>query len=157
MNRRALGMVLTLGLFVFVVIRLTPWAASQGIPLALSSANGTYGASLPTPTESTCATTPGISTVGARTVSLHGQALITSGAGTTAMTLRLHRGSGTGGTQVVTATAVSDTAGDTKPYSFDYDDTPGEVAGLQYTLTAQPTGASAAGTINTCHLDAIAH
>lgn len=157
MNRRALGMALTLGLFVFIVMRVTPWATSQGIPLAVSSANGTYGASLPTPTEAVCATTPGISTVGARGISLHGQALITSGAGTTAITMRLRRGSGTGGTQVVTATAVSDTAGDTKAYSFDYDDSPGEVAGLQYTLTAQATGASAAGTINTCHLDAIAH
>lgn len=157
MNRRALGVALTLGLFVFVVIRLTPWAASQGIPLAISSANGTFGQSLVTPTETACVTTAGLSTVGARSISLHGQALITSGAGTTAMTLRLRRGSGTGGTQVVTATAVSDTAGDTKPYTFDYDDTPGEVAGQQYTLTAQPTGATAAGTIQTCHLDATAH
>lgn len=157
MNRSTLASIVVLSLFVFLMVSLSPHLKAQGIPFLMASANGTYGASLPTPTETACATTPGVSSIGARTMSLHGQALITSGAGTTAMTLRLRRGNGTGGTQVVTATAVSDTAGDTKPYSFDYDDSPGEVAGLQYTLSAQPTGASAAGTINTCHLDVIGH
>jgi len=146
-----------MGLFVFTIIHLTPYLAAQGIPFAMGSGNGTVGTSLVTPTETVCATTAGVSTVGARTITLHGYAQITSGAGTTAMTMRLRRGAGIGGANVVTPTAVSDTAGDTKGYGFNQDDSPGEVANQQYTLTAQPTAATAAGTIQTCHLDAIVH
>jgi len=73
---------------------------------------------------------------------------VTLGTGFTNLTLRVRRGSGTGGTLVNVALAATVTASQALYFSGSYADTPGAVAGQQYTLTAQGTGATGNATVN---------
>jgi len=141
-----------------LVAALTPHDAPAQVPsFYFGSQACSFGTSVPTGTETTLVTSAPLSTQGPRAIYLHGQAVLTAGTGTTAFTLRIRRGSGTGGANVITPTAISATAGGTADYDFTVIDTPGEVAGQQYTLTVQPTGASAAGTAQTCTLQYAAY
>lgn len=69
---------------------------------------------------------------------------ITIGASGTGLTLRIRRGTGLTGTQVNVTPTFSYVAGQNAGQSGCYFDTPGAIAGQQYTLTAQiPAGAAA--------------
>lgn len=80
-------------------------------------------------------------------VSLTGTVHLTTGTGTTSVTLRVRRGGLTGS---VVATAPADTAigaaGSTDPYTIQAPDAPPESVNLVYVLTVQQAGASGAGT-----------
>jgi len=130
----------------------------QGLPVVTASATcPAAGVTLTTTTETALVTTPGIATLGARTISIQSVAQITSGTAATAITLRVRRGSGTGGTSVGTPAALTVTAGNTAVLAYGFDDTPGESAGLQYTVTAQQTAATANGTAVSCELTVLGH
>ncbi len=74
---------------------------------------------------------------------------ILAGTGTTALVFRLRRGTTAAGT-LINAAAWTHTlaAGNSAVLSGAYFDTPGAVAGQQYSLTVSQTGAAAAGTFN---------
>lgn len=158
MVKQITGYVVLLGALIALALAAAPYVTAQLPALQVVSAACGYNAvNLVTGTETALATTPGISPFGPRTVSVQGSALITAATQTTAMTLRLRRGTGTAGALVVTPTAVSATAQATQAFTFAYDDTPGEVANQGYTLTAQATGATANSTVGICQLFVAAH
>lgn len=73
-------------------------------------------------------------------------ACITAGTGVISHTFRVRRGTALTGVQVNLAPWGSlSTAGSNTMYSFWYVDTPGAVAGQQYSLTVAQNGATAAG------------
>ena len=147
-----------IGVQIALALAVAPYITAQLPALqVVSSACGYNAVALVTGTETALVTTPGISPFGPRTVSVQGSALITVATQTTAMTLRLRRGTGTAGALVVTPTAVSATAQTAQGFTFATDDTPGEVANQGYTLTAQATGATANSTVGTCELFVAAH
>lgn len=104
---------------------------------------------LVTTTEAVVATLAGVSTSGpGRSVRLKGMAKLTTGAGTTAVNLRIRRDS-LAGTEVVESNIVQveSAAGNTEDHSIDGDDLlSGEIYNATYVLTAQLTGATGNGT-----------
>lgn len=158
--RRYLGYAGVLLAFVLVInyalpLILQAWA--QLPAFSFQSATCPYSTSITSTGETALATTPGLTTAGARTVSIQGQAIIQAPTGTSTLALKIRRGSGTTGANVITPTLVSATANAIAGYSFAWDDSPGEVAGQQYTLTVSPTGAGGAGTAFTCQITIEAH
>ena len=142
---------------VLVTNVLTPWVSAQ-VPAFFFGSTTCANVTVPTGTEVALATSGPISTQGARTISLHGSALVSPGVGATSFTMRIHRGTAVTGVDVVTpTTAVTPTAPGTAGYTADGDDTPGEVANQQYTLGLQMGGASTTGKVNTCELWYVAH
>ena len=138
---------------VAIAAGMRPDAVAQVPPLHLVSATcPSAGVTLTTTTEGSAVTSGGISTSPGQTVRVFGTAIITTGAGTTTVTLRIRRGSGIAGTSVGVPTAATVTAGNTVALSFGGEDSPGEVAGQQYSLTAQQAGATANGTVASCEL-----
>lgn len=79
-----------------------------------------------------------------------------TGTATTAYTMRLRRGSGATGALVNVASFVTESAGVNVSLSGCYQDTPGAVAGQQYSLTCTPSGATAAGAVLDVALLAVA-
>jgi hypothetical protein len=82
------------------------------------------------------------------TVRFRGEAKLTTGGSTTAVTLRVRRDS-VSGTVVDESNAVTieAAAGSTEDHDIQCDDSPsGEIFGATYVLTAQQTGAAANGT-----------
>lgn len=74
---------------------------------------------------------------------------ITTGTGTTALVHRIRRGTAITGTSIGFNTWINSvTAGNTVHLSGVYVDSPGIVAGQQYSMTVQQTGATAAGGLN---------
>lgn len=67
------------------------------------------------------------------------------GTGTTAVNVNLRRGSGTAGTLINNGGGITVTAGNQFIISGCYVDTPGAVAGMQYTLTLTGQGTTGAG------------
>lgn len=151
--RRAVAWIVLLIASVAVVEVVRPDAVAQIPPLHLASATcPAAGVTLTTTTEGSAVTSGGISTSPGQTVRVLGTAIITTGTGTTTVTLRIRRGSGIAGTNVGTPTAATVTAGNTVTLTFGGEDSPGEVAGQQYSLTAQQAGATANGTVASCEL-----
>lgn len=150
---RVLGIVL-----VALALGSLPAARAQVPPLHFASATcPSAGVTLTTTSEGSAVTSGGITTTGVQTVRVWGTAIVTTGTSTTAVTLRIRRGSGTAGPSVGTPTAATVTAGNAVSLSFAGEDAPGEVAGQQYSLTAQQTGAAANGTVNACELWVLAY
>lgn len=101
-----------------------------------------------TTTETIALTTAAISTPGPGTnVSIQGIIEMTYGTGTTAVTVRVRRGTTITGTLVGEGNAYTVAAGNTSEQTFSVEDTPGEVAGQAYVVTVQQTGATANGTV----------
>lgn len=101
---------------------------------------------LPTTTETVIATTAGLSTPGpGMTVRLLGTSHLTLGAGATGITMRIRRGVDTTGVVVGTADTLAEAASTTVQADVGGEDTPGEVAGQQYVMTAQQVAAAANG------------
>jgi hypothetical protein len=80
------------------------------------------------------------------TVRLRGNMQFTTGAGTTAVTPRIRRGTDATGTLIGEANAVTATASTTIEVEHEETDTPGDVASVSYVLTIQQTAAAANGT-----------
>lgn len=98
-------------------------------------------------TETVIMTLPGVSTNGAQDqVFVSGSMAVTAGTAATGVTVRVRRGTGITGTVIGTAEVDSVTAATTEPFPFDAFDTPGEVAGQQYVVTAQQVAATGNGT-----------
>lgn len=81
----------------------------------------------------------------------------TSGTGTTALRIRIRRGTDITGTVVVDSTPETALggAGNAAQYVLEGSDVPGDVGGQAYTLTIQQTGATANGTVTYAYLGAI--
>ena len=117
-------------------------------PLFFNSGNAAAQA-ISGSTEVVVATLNGVVTpLGAnQTVSLFGQAFITTGTTTTAVVVRIRRGSLTGtlvGDQ--TGQPVVAAAGSSNIYEANATDTPGDVTGFTYVLTVTDTGGGTGGT-----------
>lgn len=80
-------------------------------------------------------------------IAIFGLVSMTHGTGATAVTMRVRRGTTITGTLVGEANALSVTAGNSSEQNFGVLDSPGEVAGQQYVLTAQFTAATGNSTI----------
>lgn len=90
-----------------------------------------------------------------QTVRLMGMVNATTGAGTTAATLRIRR-TGLTGTLVSGADAMNQSVAATKGVQVEVfcDDTPGDIQGATYVLTYQGTGDTAVATFNAVRLEA---
>lgn len=109
-----------------------------------------------TTTETVAATTLPISTDGAnQTVNLDCSGEVTPGTSTTALVIKVRRGTGITGTQVGTTQTLTVTAPNKTGFSVQVADTPGEVAGQQYVVTVTQTGAAANGTIDQAAIQAV--
>lgn len=110
---------------------------------------------LVTTAETVIATSLPISTRSAsEQLTLTGWADITAGTGATGVILRIRRGTGTTGTLVSNATTQTLAAGNTLDFDLVVTDTPGEVAGQNYVLTAQQVAATANGNVTAASLQA---
>lgn len=87
-------------------------------------------------------------------VVLRGHAEIVTGTGTAFVTYRIRRGTDTSGTQVGESQIDEANAGEYSLAPVEAEDTPGEVAGQSYVLTAQQSSATADGTCESCALTA---
>lgn len=114
-------------------------------PAYVYSVACTSAVTITTTTETVLCTLPGVTTSPGEVIRLVALADITSGTGTTAITVRFHRGLTVGGTLVGPQDAVQTTAGNTIARSAEAEDSPGEVVGLPYVLTAQQTAATGNG------------
>lgn len=117
----------------------------------------TADTTLTTTAETVVATLIGVSTSGpGRKVTLKGEAKITTGGSTTALTLRIRRDSLTGTiVDETNAVNVEAAAGSTEDHDIMCDDIPtGELFNATYVLTAQQTGAAANGSAVYAYLEA---
>lgn len=118
--------------------------------------DATADTSLVTTAETVIATLAGVTTkYGSESVRLRGWAQITAGTATTAITLRIRRSSVTG-TLVGEANPIQGgvAAASTSGLDIATTDTPGDVAGQTYVLTAQQTAATGNGTALQASLEA---
>lgn len=88
-------------------------------------------------------------------VDLVGRVNITAGAGTTAVVVRLRRGTTVAGTLLGTAETDTLAATNSESIPINATDTQtAEIAQQSYVLTVQQTGGTGAGTVNVGHLEA---
>lgn len=117
----------------------------------------TADTTLTTTTETVVATLSGVNTPGpGYIVKLQGEAKVTTGGSTTALTLRIRRGTTITDPLVGEATAVQieAAAGSTEDHDIMATDAPGEVASQSYVLTVQQTAAAANGSCLNANLRA---
>lgn len=106
--------------------------------------------------ETVIASLPNVSTQAGNPVDLDGTADLTGGTSTTAVVLRIRRGVDATGALVGSAVTCNIAAGVRDTRSIQATDTPpGDLAGATYVLTAQQTGGTGAGTLNSAYLGAI--
>ena len=89
-------------------------------------------------------------------VNLHGQATITTGTATTGVTLRVRRDSLTG--PLVSESepdVIAAAVGSNEPFTIAVQDTPGELQGATYVLTAQAVAATGNGSCTHANLTAV--
>jgi hypothetical protein len=124
-----------------------PFAKLMGVRFPSVQSNVFIGPAPASAAEFAVVTTPPFSPpVDNGIVYLHWFMKFLTGATTTALVVQLRRGSGVAGTVVnLSSAAFSIGAAANGILSASYFDSPGVVAGLQYTLTCQQTGASGAG------------
>lgn len=107
------------------------------------------GSPVVTNTETVIATLPPLNLpIDNAAVLIFGIVNIALATGTTSGAFRIRRGTTTAGTQVNAATSATETASTTIFQSVMYVDTPGIVAGQQYSITFQSVGAGANHTVN---------
>ena len=118
--------------------------------------NAITNTTITTTAETIVATLPALNlAIDYEMVLLFWYAVLTTGAGTTALTARLRRGSTATGTAVNTPTAIAASASTAVNLAGSYIDTPGIVASQQYVLTLQATGASGNATVADVCISAI--
>lgn len=103
---------------------------------------------VPNVTETVVATLPGVSTSRPLSVFLRGWVQLTSGATTSAVTLRIRRGVDATGVLIGEANPVTigAAAGTTEEYELTTEELGADLAGATYVLTVQQTAATAPGT-----------
>lgn len=117
--------------------------------------NPTADTTITTTTETVAATLSGLSTPAADSdVVLSGTVQVTAGTGTTALVVRVRRGTDATGTLIGEAETDTTTAGNLIAIAIQVRDTPGEVSNQSYVITVQQTGASGNGTISNAALKA---
>jgi hypothetical protein len=126
-------------------------------PSVIQSVQNAGATTLPTTSETVAATSPQVTTDNAtRTVSIEANLNITTGAGVTALVLRVRKGSLTGAlmgnAQTVTVSAAA-----SYNLSICADDVPGDESEQTYVVTVQQTGASGNGSVNQANLYAMVH
>lgn len=99
-----------------------------------------------TTTETVVMTLPAISTAVGNSVAICANFTFTTGTGTTAVTIRVRRGTTITDTLVGEANPLNYAAAVTRDLSFSVVDNPGELAGQPYVVTIQQTAATANGT-----------
>lgn len=98
--------------------------------------------------ETTALTTaPVSSSLDGDSICIEGNLNMLTGATTTAVVIRCRRGVGTAGALVGVAETFTIGAAANFTNSFQFVDSPGSVAGQQYTVTAQQTGGSSNGNV----------
>lgn len=106
---------------------------------------------LPSNTEAAIQISPAMSvTQDGDPIAVTGTANITTGTGTTAVTVRCRRGTGVAGALVGVSIVHPQAASTQDEISFDFTDSPGAVAGQTYSITVQQTAGTGAGTFNSC-------
>lgn len=99
-------------------------------------------------------TTPPVSDdQGQRLIVLKGWLAFTVGTTGTGAILRIRQGAGVTGTSVAITGTMQVTAGNLVSFSILGQDSPGEVAGQQYTLCLQVVGATAASAVGSAFLE----
>lgn len=107
--------------------------------------------SIPNTTEAIAQVSPPLSvTTDGDSVEVSGTINITTGTGTTAITIRCRRGTGLTGAIVGVAEVHPQAASTQDVIAFDFQDFPGAVAGLTYSITMQQTAGTGTGTLNAC-------
>lgn len=102
-----------------------------------------------TTAETAAITSPGVSTqFDGDVINIEGDVSVTTGASTTAVTVRVRRGNGVAGAIVGEAQPETLGAAVSATIPFQFPDQPGAVSGQQYTVTVAQTAASGNGTIN---------
>ena len=125
-------------------------------PGAIQKSGSGAGGALSAAAETVCATMAGVSTDNAgATIVLDGTVDLTTGTGTTAITLRIRRGVDATGVLVGVAEVPPIAASTRGTFAIQAVDQPGEVAGQSYVLTAQQTGGTGAGVINSAVLSGV--
>lgn len=117
---------------------------------------GIANVTLVTTAETVLRTLSGVSTGRKVNVGLKGWVQLTTGAGTTAVTLRIRRGTDATGTLIGEATpvTVAAAAGSTELFDIETFDPGADLASATYVLTAEQTGATANGTALQSYLEA---
>lgn len=128
---------------------------SLGAPKAQESTT-LLASTITTTSETALCTVSGIDTTPeGDQVQLQGNVDLTPGAGSTSVTLRIRRGAGTAGQVVGVGQGDQVVAGQPSQTSAAGADTPGELSGGQYTLTAQLAGATANSSVTAASLQAL--
>ena len=110
-------------------------------------AQGAANVALATSAETVVCTLSGVDTTPeSDPVQLQGEVDVTTGTGTTALVLRVRRGTTTADALVGAASTSTASAGVSESPTIQVEDVPGQVAGQSYVLTVQQTGATANGT-----------
>ena len=124
---------------------------------AFDSVRAAPAATITTTTELVVVTSNGINTgaPGAR-VMIRAYLNVTTGLGTTGLTVRVRRGTGITGTVVGTAEILTAAASTQYLLALTAVDSPGEVAQQQYVVTVQQAGATGNGTANDGGIDTTA-
>lgn len=92
-----------------------------------------------------------------RQVTVDAEGEITTGTGTTALVVKIRRGTTTAGAQVGQSQTITvPTAGNKVQFGIQVLDTPGEVAGQQYCCTVTQTGGTGSGTVDQVCISAVA-
>lgn len=124
-------------------------------PVELSTTTLT-NTSAATTTETVVCTLGGVDTIaGGDVVALSGEVALVTGAGATGLTLRVRRGTTTGGAQVGAAVIQAAGAAANSAVDIEVQDTPGELAGGSYVLTVQQAAATGNATIQSGSLRAV--
>ncbi len=130
-----------------LVFSMLAWPVSPAWapPLVFYSAPCTAAVAIPTTTETVACTVAGVTIFAGENVRLLGFTQMTTGTGTTSLTVRLRRGTSTAGTLVGAAVTIQTTAGNTVAVPIGGEDSPGELASGSYVLTVQQVAATANG------------
>lgn len=125
------------------------------MPIGFQAKQTTGDVTVTTTAETAVAQIDSVSTPGAGyTVTLDAHIDFTTGAGTTAVTLRWRQGSGVTGTVIGETEVPAELASSRVNIDISAVDTPGEIAGQTYTCTIQQTAATGNGTVNKSVLEA---
>lgn len=130
-----------------VALALGAIAPAEAPPFVMYSTHCASTVTVTTTTETVACTLTVPSSGPSSTIRVEFTSQMTSGAGTTALTARVRRGSTTSGTLVGPANALATTAATTVLLTSQVEDAPGEVAAQPYAVTVQQTAATANGSV----------
>jgi hypothetical protein len=126
-----------------------PWAALMGVRFPSQASNAILNQPIVTTAQTICCITPPINLpLDFALVLILWYYVVTLGASTNSVTVRIHRGTTTAGAVLNTPTNFAATASTIVSSSGCYFDTPGAVANQQYSLDIAQVGATGNATVN---------